>query len=66
MHDACKRFINAYGPDRCIWGSDFPLELWAPKVTYNDHLRIFQEDLGLNPEEQTAILGGTAECLWFK
>ena len=66
MHDACKRFIDAYSPDRCIWCSDFTLELWAPKVTYNDHLRIFQEDLGLNTEEQTAILGGTAECLWFK
>ena len=31
MHDWCKRFIEAYGPERCVWGSDFPTELWCPK-----------------------------------
>ena len=34
MHDACKRIIDAFGPERCIWGSDFPTELWSPKVDY--------------------------------
>ena len=66
MHDACKRFIDAYGPERCIWGSDFPVELWCPKVGYRDHLRIFQEELGLDQEEQAAILGGNAQRLWFQ
>ena len=65
MHDACKQFIEAFGPKRCVWGSDFPVELWCPKVTYDQHLRIFREHLGLAPDEQAEILGGTAERLWF-
>ncbi len=65
MHDACKRFIEAFGPERCVWGSDFPCELWCPKETYEGHLRIFTEELGLSKGEQDAILGGTAERLWF-
>lgn len=65
LHDACQRIIAAYGPDRCVWGSDFPTELWCPKVTYADHLRLFQEELGLSRSEQQAILGGTAHRLYF-
>jgi predicted TIM-barrel fold metal-dependent hydrolase len=64
MHDACRRFIDAYGPDRCLWGSDFPTELWCPKVTYAGHLRLFREELGLTAAEQAAILGGTAQRLY--
>jgi predicted TIM-barrel fold metal-dependent hydrolase len=64
MHDACKRFVAAYGPDRCIWNSDFPTELWCPKTTYAGHLRLFQEHLGLSSAEQAAILGATAEHLY--
>ena len=65
MHDACKLFIEAFGPERCVWGSDFPVELWCPKVTYEQHLRIFRDHLGLTPDELAAVLGGTAERLWF-
>ena len=57
--------IDAYGPDRCVWGSDYPTELWCPNVTYAQHLELFQEHLGLSESEQQAILGGTAERLWF-
>ena len=64
MHDACRRFIAAYGPERCIWGSDFPTELWCPKVSYAGHLRLFQEELGLSADEQAAILGATAQRLY--
>ncbi|MER3405441.1 MAG: hypothetical protein C4289_10040 [Chloroflexota bacterium] len=64
MHDACRRIIDAYGPERCIWGSDFPTELWCPKVTYSGHLQLFREALGLSPEEQAAILGKTAAQLY--
>lgn len=64
MHDACRRFIDAYGPDRCIWGSDFPTELWCPKVTYRGHLDLFRHELGLAPSEQEAILGATAARLY--
>ncbi len=66
MHPATRKFIEAYGPDRCVWGSDYPTELWCPKVTYKQHLELFQGHLGLSKGEQEAILGGTAWRLWFE
>jgi L-fuconolactonase len=65
MHEAARRIIGAFGTERCVWGSDFPVELWCPRVTYSGHLRIFREELGLSEREQAAILGDTAERLWF-
>ena len=65
MFDGVRQLINAYTPDRCIWGSDFPTSLWIPKVTYQQHLAIFQEQLGLSEMEKAAILGDTAMNLWF-
>jgi predicted TIM-barrel fold metal-dependent hydrolase len=65
MHDPCLQVIKAYGPERCVWGSDFPCELWCPKVSYTEHLRIFAKDLPLNDDARSKILGGTARRLWF-
>ena len=65
MHDACRAIIEAFGPGRCVWGSDFPCELWCPKVSYSQHLRIFTDELGLDRETQQTVLGGTARRLWF-
>jgi predicted TIM-barrel fold metal-dependent hydrolase len=65
MHDACMRIAGAYGPDRCIWGSDFPNDLWTPKVTFAEHLRIFTNDLPFKEADRAQILGGTANRLWF-
>ena len=65
LHDACRSVIAAFGPDRCVWGSDFPCELWCPKVTYAQHLKIFTHELGLDERTQEAILGKTATELWF-
>ncbi|MGH9839906.1 MAG: amidohydrolase family protein [Blastocatellia bacterium] len=65
LHDACRTIIQAFGPDRCVWGSDFPCELWCPKVTYAQHLRIFTHELGLDIGTKKAVLGATAHRLWF-
>lgn len=65
LHDACREIIKAYGPDRCVWGSDFPCELWCPKMSYARHLRIFTHELGLDDPAKEAILGKTAHRLWF-
>lgn len=65
LHGPCLKVIDAYGPERCIWGSDFPCELWTPRVTYTEHLRIFQKDLPLREEARAQILGETARKLWF-
>ena len=67
LHDACHTVIKAFGPDRCVWGSDFPCELWLKdsKVTYAQHLRIFTHELGLDRMARRDILGRTAFKLWF-
>lgn len=65
MHAPCREIIQAYGPERCVWGSDFPCELWTPKVTYAQHLRIFTYELGLDDETRRHVLGKTAKRLWF-
>jgi L-fuconolactonase len=65
LHDACLRIARAYGAERCVWGSDYPNGLWTPKVTYAEHLKIFTEALPLRQQERDAILGGTAQRLWF-
>ena len=65
MHDPCRAVIKAFGPERCVWGSDFPCELWCPKVSYAQHLKIFTHELGLDQKAQRAILGETPRRLWF-
>ena len=65
MVEMTRQIIDAYTPQRCIWGSDFPTSLWIPKVTYQQHLEIFQEHFGLSELEKAAILGETAMKLWF-
>ena len=65
MHDACRAVIKAFGGNRCVWGSDFPCELWCPKVSYAQHLKIFTDELGLDAATKKAVLGETAKKLWF-
>ena len=66
LHDACHAVIEAFSPDRCVWGSNFPCELWCPEITYAQHLRIFTHELGLDEATKKAVLGGTAVRLWFE
>jgi predicted TIM-barrel fold metal-dependent hydrolase len=65
MFEPCGAVIKAFGPERCVWGSCFPCELWCPKVTYAQHLKIFTDELGLEGKVQRAILGETPRRLWF-
>jgi predicted TIM-barrel fold metal-dependent hydrolase len=66
MHAPCLKIVEAYGAGRCVWGSDFPCELWTPRVTYTEHLRIFQSVLPLPDQARVQILGETARRLWFQ
>jgi predicted TIM-barrel fold metal-dependent hydrolase len=65
IHAAARKIIDAFGPQRCVWGSDFPCELWTPRVSYAEHLKIFTHDLGLSEQSKAAVLGETARKLWF-
>jgi len=64
-HPIVRRMIEAFGPDRCMWGSDFPCELWLKKATYRQHLALFTEELGLSAGERQAILAETPMRVWF-
>ncbi|MGH9398371.1 MAG: amidohydrolase family protein [Terriglobia bacterium] len=66
MHEPCKKIIACYGADRCVWGSNFPCELWTPKSSYAQNLRLFTHELGLQDAARDAILGRTAHQLWFR
>jgi predicted TIM-barrel fold metal-dependent hydrolase len=65
MHDSCRQIIRAFGPDRCVWGSDFPCELWCPKASYSQHVRVFTHELGLDDETKRQILCEIPRLLWF-
>ena len=65
-HALLRTVIDAYGPERCIWGSDFPLELWTPKATYGQHLEVFREQLGLDAAALEHILWRTPGRLYFR
>ncbi|MSS72410.1 MAG: amidohydrolase [Candidatus Latescibacteria bacterium] len=65
LHDAALKIIDAYGPERCVWGSNFPNILWTPKLTYAQHLGIFTRELPLSESARAQVLGETARRLWF-
>lgn len=65
MHAILRRVIDAFGPQRCMWGGCFPAELWTKPVTYEQHLDIFRKELGLSMEEQRQIFEQTPMRLWF-
>jgi predicted TIM-barrel fold metal-dependent hydrolase len=64
-HPICLQLISAFGPERCVWGSSYPSALWAPKLSYAEHLRIFTHELDLNETARAELVGGTAKRLWF-
>jgi predicted TIM-barrel fold metal-dependent hydrolase len=64
-HPLLRAVIGAFGPERCVWGSDFPCELWTPKASYTEHYTLFTEALGLSDAEKKAILWRTPGRLWF-
>lgn len=66
MHEPAKSIIAAFGPERCVWGSNFPCELWTPRANYAQNLRLFTDELGLADAAKECILGRTAQKLWFK
>ena len=65
MHDAVIKIVEAFGADRCVWGSDFPSELWTPGISYSQHLQIFLNDIPFEDQVRQKILGLTAKKLWF-
>ena len=65
MHTPLKRVIEAFTPQRCVWGSNFPNALWSKGTTYAQNLSLFTDEIGLSQTDKESILGKTAERLWF-
>jgi predicted TIM-barrel fold metal-dependent hydrolase len=65
LHEPYRRIIAAYTPSRCVWGSNFPCELWTPRSTYRQNLDMFTSELGLDVQAQEAIFWNTPWRLWF-
>lgn len=60
-----RQILDAYGPGRCMWGGNFPAELWHPKLSYADHLAVLRDEICQSPAEGEAILGETPLRVWF-
>ena len=59
------KVVDIFGAERCCWGSHFPTEKYAPRLTYAEHLEIYRRRLPLSDEARRWILGETARRLWF-
>jgi L-fuconolactonase len=65
VHDLYMRIIDMFGPDRCVWGSSFPTELWVEKAGVSEVLDVFAHQLPLDDAARAQVLGETAARLWF-
>ncbi len=66
FQDVVLEVIALFGPERCAWGAHFPLEKYAPRLSYGEHLRIYLEALPLAAAARRHIVGETANRLWFR
>ena len=57
--------VRAVGADRCMWGSDFPHVLAGCGYVRSRNL-LPREARFLSASELDAVMGGTAERLWFR
>jgi predicted TIM-barrel fold metal-dependent hydrolase len=56
--------IDAFGPERCLYGSNFPKEQFDSMFTYAQNVELFVKHLTLSDNERRWILGGTAATVW--
>ncbi|MEQ8785492.1 MAG: amidohydrolase family protein [Pirellulaceae bacterium] len=60
-----RRVLDAYGANRCMWGSDAPYQI-VPPHTYQASLDLVTKQLDfLSDEDRSWLLGKTAEKVYF-
>lgn len=59
-----RRVIDAFGPQRLMWGSDSPYQV--VKETYEDSISVVRDKLGLSDSDRNQILAGTAEKVFWR
>jgi predicted TIM-barrel fold metal-dependent hydrolase len=60
-----KRVVSAFGPARCMWESDAPLQA-KPPHSYEAALSIVEDAKFLNADDKEQVLIRTAEGVFFK
>ena len=64
VHWMVRELVDAFGPDRCLFGSNFPTVQYSPQTGYEQTVALFADAVDLSVEERAWILGGTAHKLW--
>lgn len=64
VHWMVRELVDAFGPDRCLFGSNFPTAQYSPQTGYEQTVALFADAIDLSVEERAWILGGTAQTLW--
>jgi L-fuconolactonase len=64
VHGMVRQVVDAFGPERCLFGCNFPTAQYCPDISYTQAVELFAEVIDLSPGERECILGGTAAELW--
>ena len=64
VHWMVRELVDAFGPDRCLFGSNFPTVQYSPQTGYEQTVALFADVVDLSVEERAWILGATAQTLW--
>ena len=64
VHWMVRELVDAFGPERCLFGTNFPQAQYSPHVSYEQVVSLFTDVIDLSPSEREWILGGTASGLW--
>jgi predicted TIM-barrel fold metal-dependent hydrolase len=64
VHWMVRQVLDAFGAERCLYGSNFPQAQYSPQTSYAQTVELFAEAIELSDEECAWILGGTAAQLW--
>ena len=59
-----RKIVDAFGPERCVYGSNFPTAQYNQTLSYAETMRLFAEAIDLTQLEREWILGRTAQNLW--
>ena len=65
VHWMARQIIDAFGPQRCLYGSNFPIPQYNTRFgSYQRTVDVFARDMDLTTDERSWVLGGTAATLW--
>jgi predicted TIM-barrel fold metal-dependent hydrolase len=62
LWDPLRRTFDAFGLDRCMWGSDWTRA--TALVTYEDAVRAVRDTELLGPADRRRLLGGTLQAIY--